>query len=129
MNSCLGLLGRRPDRLCQVNESVIGGARRQQLHLYEVTVALCSEGGGGHVGEDGRDLWRQGSVYTEKGLGAEDRTHTHAHKQTTEIKTGVQKRHAFIETTKLGLRVSLQMQTKDSAVKHINLSLKTEQGQ
>lgn len=60
MNSCLGLLGRRPDRLCQVNESVIGGARQQQLHLCEVTVALRGErGGGGYAGEDGRDLWQR----------------------------------------------------------------------
>lgn len=74
---------------------------------------------GGHAREDGRDLWCQGSVNTEKGLGAEDRTHTrtHTHTQTTEIKRGSKKRHAFIEVRELGLRVSLQMQTKDSEVR------------
>ena len=77
MNSCLGLLGRRPDRLCQVNESVIGGARQQQLHLCEVTVALRGERGGAATRE--RTAVTFGSVYAEKGLGAEDRTHTHVH--------------------------------------------------
>lgn len=54
-----------------------------------------------------------------RGLGAEDRTHTrtHTHTQTTEIKRGSKKRHAFIEARELGLRVSLQMQTKDSEVR------------
>lgn len=42
---------------------------------------------------------------------------TLAHTQTTEIKRGSKKRHAFIEARELGLRVSLQMQTKDSEVR------------